>query len=126
LWTDEQRQNAMKNGDVLVRIEAFQRFDFAAVVEFVEAIQEHEREKVPELRPGQEIGKQYTEMLMRVVDDGNRCIIVARADTRTIGFACAWINGTAIRWFVTTHVSTGMFRTSLSIKTGAEKVSLHC
>jgi len=25
------------------------------------------------------------------VDDGNGCIIVARADTRTIGFACAWI-----------------------------------
>ncbi len=75
----------------MIRIEAFQPSDFPAVVAFVEAIQEHERQQVPELKPGPEIGKQYAEMLMRAVAERNGCIIMARADAGAVGFACAWI-----------------------------------
>jgi ribosomal protein S18 acetylase RimI-like enzyme len=75
----------------MIRIEAFQTSDFAAVVGFVEAIQEHEREQVPELKPGPEIGKQYAEMLMRAVAEHNGCVIMARADAGAVGFVCAWI-----------------------------------
>src|SRR5467141_67775 len=75
----------------MMRIEAFQPSDFAAVVAFVEAIQEHERQHVPELKPGPEIGKQYAEMLIRAVAERNGCMIMARADTAAVGFACAWI-----------------------------------
>jgi ribosomal protein S18 acetylase RimI-like enzyme len=75
----------------MIRIETFQPSDFAAVVAFVEAIQEHERERVPELKPGPEIGKQYAEMLMRAVAERNGCMIMARADASAVGFACAWI-----------------------------------
>jgi hypothetical protein len=64
----------------MIRIEAFQPSDFAAVSAFVEAIQEHEREQVPELKPGPAIGKQYAEMLLGAVAERNGCIIMARAD----------------------------------------------
>ena len=75
----------------MIRVEAFQPSDFAAVVAFVEAIQEHERDQIPELKPGPEIGKQYAEMLTRAVAERNGCMIVARADAGAVGFACAWI-----------------------------------
>jgi len=75
----------------MIRIEAFQPSDLAAVVGFVEAIQEHEREQVPELKPGLEIGKQYAEMLIRAVAERNGCMIMARADAGAVGFVCAWI-----------------------------------
>jgi ribosomal protein S18 acetylase RimI-like enzyme len=75
----------------MIRIEAFQPSDFAAVVGFVESIQEHERDKIADLKPGAEIGKQYAETLMRLVAERNGCMFMARADARAIGFACAWI-----------------------------------
>src|SRR5262245_5829801 len=75
----------------MIRIEAFQPSDFAAVVAFVEAIQEHERDQVPELKPGPEIGKQYAEMLLRAAAERNGCVIMARAEAGPVGFACAWI-----------------------------------
>jgi ribosomal protein S18 acetylase RimI-like enzyme len=75
----------------MIRIEAFQPSDFAAVVAFVEAIQEHEREQVRDLKPGPEIGKQYAEMLMCAVAERNGCIVMARAEADAVGFACAWV-----------------------------------
>ncbi len=75
----------------MIRIDAFQPSDFTAVVAFVEAIQEHERQQLLELKPGPEIGKQYAEMLMRAVAERNGCIIMARAEAGAVGFACAWI-----------------------------------
>ena len=75
----------------MIRIEAFQPSDFRSVVAFVEAIQEHEREQVPDLRPGPEIGTQYAEMLMRTTVERNGCMVMARTGAGTVGFACAWI-----------------------------------
>src|SRR6266436_4185371 len=77
----------------MIRIDAFQPSDFTAVVAFVEAIQEHERQQLLELKPGPEIGKQYAEMLMRAVAERNGCIIMARAEAGAVGFACAWTAG---------------------------------
>jgi ribosomal protein S18 acetylase RimI-like enzyme len=64
--------------------------DFAAVIQFVEAIQEHERAAVPALKPGQEIGPIYAETLVRKVADQDGCILMAKAGGQTIGFVCAW------------------------------------
>jgi hypothetical protein len=108
----------------MIRIEAFQPSDFAAVVAFVEAIQEHERKQVSELKPGPEIGKQYAEMLIRAVAERNGCMIMARADTGAVGFACAWIeqdDDPLIRDDARIHA----YVSSLSIKIGAGRASLH-
>ena len=59
----------------MIRLDAFQPSDFAARVAFVEALQEHEREQVPELKPGPEIRKRYAEMLMRVVAERDGCMM---------------------------------------------------
>ncbi len=75
----------------MIRIDTYQPSDFTAVVAFVATIQEHERELVPELKPGPEIGKQYAEMLMHAVAERDGCMIMARADAGPVGFACAWI-----------------------------------
>jgi ribosomal protein S18 acetylase RimI-like enzyme len=64
--------------------------DFPALIQFVEAIQEHERAAVPELRPGPEIGAFYAEMLVRKVASEGGSILMARAGGRNIGFVCAW------------------------------------
>jgi len=75
----------------MVRIDPFQPADFAAVVAFVEAIQEHERIHVPDLKLGSEIGKSYTNLLLRSVAERNGCMMMARAEIDAIGFACAWV-----------------------------------
>jgi ribosomal protein S18 acetylase RimI-like enzyme len=75
----------------MVRIDAFQPADFAAVVVFVEAIQEHERIHVPDLKSGTEIGMSYTNLLLRSVAERNGCMMIARGEGRAIGFVCAWV-----------------------------------
>jgi len=75
----------------MVRIDPFQPADFAAVVAFVEAIQEHERIHVPDLKLGSEIGKSYANLLLRSVAERNGCMMMARAEIDAIGFACAWV-----------------------------------
>jgi ribosomal protein S18 acetylase RimI-like enzyme len=75
----------------MFRIEAFRPADFTAVVGFVEAIQEHERIHVPDLKPGREIGTPYAELLLQSVAERNGCMLIARTETRAIGFACAWV-----------------------------------
>src|SRR5262245_61700026 len=68
------RPTACSNRDItMVRIDAFQPADFATVVAFVEAIQEHERIHVPDLKLGSEIGKPYTNLLLRSVAERNGC-----------------------------------------------------
>jgi ribosomal protein S18 acetylase RimI-like enzyme len=64
--------------------------DFPTLIQFVEAIQEHERATVRELKPGPEIGRLYAETLLREVSSQEGCIFMARADGCNIGFACAW------------------------------------
>jgi ribosomal protein S18 acetylase RimI-like enzyme len=64
--------------------------DFPALIEFVEAIQEHERTGVPDLKPGSEIGLLYAGMLVQQVSSHEGYILMARAGSRSIGFVCAW------------------------------------
>jgi ribosomal protein S18 acetylase RimI-like enzyme len=75
----------------MVRIYAFEPADFLAVVAFVEAIQEHERIHVPDLKSGAEIGESYANLLLRSVAERNGCMMLARAEVGAIGFACAWV-----------------------------------
>ena len=74
-----------------VEIDPFRPSDLPWIVSFVEAIQEHERAGVPELKPGSEIGSAYAERLVRTVAARNGVILVARAGTEQLGFTCAWL-----------------------------------
>jgi ribosomal protein S18 acetylase RimI-like enzyme len=64
--------------------------DHEDLIRFVEAIQEHERAAVPELKPGPEIGSLYARTLVRNVSNEDGCILMARARGQAIGFVCAW------------------------------------
>jgi GNAT superfamily N-acetyltransferase len=75
----------------MVTIDAFRPADLAALIQFVEAIQEHERTGVPDLKSGSEIGSDYAQMMVRTAAEKNGCIRMARAKTVTVGFGCAWI-----------------------------------
>ena len=75
----------------MIRIEPYQPADLPAVRAFVEAIQEHERARVPELKPGREICTSYAAMLLDQVAGRNGAILMARTGAQTIGFVCAWL-----------------------------------
>jgi ribosomal protein S18 acetylase RimI-like enzyme len=75
----------------MLAIDAFQPSDLATLVRFVEAIQEHERIDVPDLKCGSEIGSDYAQLLIRTATERNGCIRMARVDTETVGFGCAWV-----------------------------------
>jgi hypothetical protein len=73
----------------MVTIDAFQPFDLATLIRFVEAIQEHERIDVPDLKSGSEIGPGYAHTMVQTASEKNGCIRMARAGTETVGFGCA-------------------------------------
>jgi ribosomal protein S18 acetylase RimI-like enzyme len=75
----------------MLTIDAFGQSDLAAVISFVQQIQEHEGIHVSDLRAGTEIGLDYALLLVRTVAAQNGCIVMARTGTDTIGFACAWL-----------------------------------
>jgi ribosomal protein S18 acetylase RimI-like enzyme len=75
----------------MVTIDAFEPSDLATLTRFVEAIQEHERVDVPDLKSGSEIAPGYAQTMVRTASERNGCIRMARAETETIGFGCAWI-----------------------------------
>lgn len=76
----------------MITVEHYQQSDFSAIKGFVESIQEYEKIKVPELKPGTEIGQVYAEDLIRTVADRRGIILVARMDRLAIGFVCAWVD----------------------------------
>lgn len=76
----------------MITVEHYQQSDFSAIKEFVESIQEYERLKVPELKPGTEIGQSYAEYLIRAIADRRGIILVARMNRITVGFVCAWVD----------------------------------
>lgn len=75
-----------------VRIEPFSPQDAAAIVAFVQAIQDHERRSVTDLKPGVDIARSYADVLMRNVADRRGVILMARSGGQAIGFLCAWID----------------------------------
>jgi ribosomal protein S18 acetylase RimI-like enzyme len=75
----------------MVTIDEFQLSDLAALIRFVEAIQEHERTAVPDLKSGSEIGSDYAQTLMRTVAERNGSIRMAKMGGNTVGFGCAWV-----------------------------------
>ena len=75
----------------MITIDPYHPSDLAIVIRYVEAIQEFERVRVPELKSGREIGPDYASTLIRTVAERNGCILMARAEAATVGFGCAWI-----------------------------------
>jgi ribosomal protein S18 acetylase RimI-like enzyme len=75
----------------MVTIDAFRPSELASLIRFVEAIQEHERIDVPDLKSGSEIGSGYAQTMVRTASERNGCIRMARVGTETVGFGCAWI-----------------------------------
>jgi ribosomal protein S18 acetylase RimI-like enzyme len=75
----------------MLTIDTFQPSDLATLIMFVEAIQEHERIDVPDLKSGSEIGSDYAQLLIRTATERNGCIRMARAETETVGVGCAWV-----------------------------------
>jgi ribosomal protein S18 acetylase RimI-like enzyme len=75
----------------MLTIDTFQRSDLGTLIRFVEAIQEHERIEVPDLKSGSEIGSDYAQLLIRTAAERNGGIRMARAGTEIVGFGCAWI-----------------------------------
>jgi ribosomal protein S18 acetylase RimI-like enzyme len=76
----------------MLKIEPFEPADLHAIVAFVEAIQEHERVSILDLKPGADIGRSYAETLVRTVAEQSGLMVVAKADGHPVGFACAWID----------------------------------
>jgi len=75
----------------MITIDPFHQSDLAIVIQYVEAIQEFERAHVPELKSGCEIGRDYASMLIQRVAERNGCMLMARTETVTVGFGCAWV-----------------------------------
>jgi ribosomal protein S18 acetylase RimI-like enzyme len=75
----------------MLTIDAFRPADLAVVIRHLEAIQEHERIDVPDLKPGREIGADYARMLVRAVAERDGCMLLARMEAEAVGFACAWV-----------------------------------
>ena len=75
----------------MITIAPFHPSDLAIVIQYVEAIQEFERVQVPELKLGPDIGPDYASTLIRRVAERNGCMLMARAEARTVGFGCAWV-----------------------------------
>jgi ribosomal protein S18 acetylase RimI-like enzyme len=75
----------------MVAIELYKPSDFDSVKSFVEAIQEHERKFVPELRTGVEISDLYVKSLIDNVNQKQGVCLIARDDDTNIGFAAAWL-----------------------------------
>jgi ribosomal protein S18 acetylase RimI-like enzyme len=75
----------------MLTIDTFQLSELATLIAFVEAIQEHERTNVPDLKSGSEIGSDYAQLLIRTAAERNGCILMARTDTEIIGVGCALV-----------------------------------
>ena len=72
-------------------IEPFTPRDFASLVGFVAAIQEHERATVPNLKTGSEIGVDYARFLKETVAKQNGVLLFAKEKGEALGFICAWV-----------------------------------
>ena len=72
-------------------IELFAPSDFVTLVEFVAAIQEHERAAVPELKTGPEIGADYARFLVETTAKQNGVLLFAKDNGEALGFISAWV-----------------------------------
>lgn len=75
----------------MVTLEPYRPQDRPTIEAFVAAIQEHEREMVPELRTGAEIAAAYAEYIVTQAANRGGVLLLARDGDEAIGFGCAWI-----------------------------------
>jgi len=74
-----------------LRIEPYTLDDFGTLQAFVAAIQDHEREHVPELKSGDEIGHAYAQLLLDNVAEKQGLILVAWEGSEPVALICGWI-----------------------------------
>jgi ribosomal protein S18 acetylase RimI-like enzyme len=72
-------------------IEPFTEGDFETLVDFVAAIQEHERATVSTLKSGIEIGAGYARFLVETTAKQNGVLFFAKERRQTLGFISAWV-----------------------------------
>lgn len=73
-----------------VRIEPAGDGDRPTIERFVAAIQEHERETVPELRPGAEIAASYANRVREMVRTRDGVLLLAWDGDTPVGLIAAW------------------------------------
>ena len=66
--------------------------NFSALVDFVSAIQEHERVSVSELKSGGEIGEQYALRILDMAQKNNGVVLIATEHDQEIGMICVWVD----------------------------------
>ena len=72
------------------RIEPGQPADMPDVAAFAAAIQEHERARAPQLRPGAAVAEAYLAHLRERLAGPGGALLMARAGEAAIGFVCGW------------------------------------
>ncbi len=74
----------------MIEIVPFTPADLPVIIDFVAAIQDHERALAPVLKPGAEIGADYAASLLEHVRARHGFMLLARADAEAVGFICGW------------------------------------
>lgn len=76
----------------MITLEPYEPRDLPVIEAFVAAIQEHERQLVPELRAGAEIAADYAAHIVARAQSSGGVLILAKDGIEAIGFACAWMD----------------------------------
>ncbi len=76
----------------MITLEPYRPQDLPTIEAFVAAIQDHERELVPELRPAAEIAASYAAQIVAQATNRGGVLLLAKDGDEAIGFACAWID----------------------------------
>lgn len=71
-------------------IRPYQQTDFPLLAHFVSNLQDHERKREPDLRPGADIANDYARLLVERVSENGGEILFAWAFDEPLGFVCVW------------------------------------
>jgi ribosomal protein S18 acetylase RimI-like enzyme len=75
----------------VLTLEPYRPQDRPTIEAFVAAIQEHERQLVPQLRTGAEIAADYAAYIVAQATNRGGVLLLARDGDEVIGFVCAWM-----------------------------------
>lgn len=76
----------------MITLAPYEPRDLPVIEAFVAAIQEHERQLVPELRAGTEIAADYAAHIIAQAENRGGVLLLAKDGAEAIGFACAWMD----------------------------------
>jgi ribosomal protein S18 acetylase RimI-like enzyme len=76
----------------MITFERYEPRDLPVIEAFVAAIQDHERQLVPELRTGAEIAADYAAQIVARAGSRGGVLLLAKHGGEAVGFACAWMD----------------------------------